>query len=682
MSCKRSASASRGLPGSGTITAALLICSAALVSLFSGGTAWADECPNAAARTGPSAVLEDCRAYELVTPPATITGPKFQINPAAGGFNTPTSDESGNRLLFSLKGEALPGTGATGTTDTYMAERSASGWTSRLFGPTGEQAGSVEPGGTAAGYDSGFSWVLRPGTLGNGRYLVMQDGSITAFGSGTLADDPNAIGRWISPAGDHVIFTSEKRLEPEAPEEVGCCPFGFWQVGLNEPVDAVYEWTPSGLQVLSLLPNDEQAPAGSTTYYWGTSKDGSSVVFNVGGFFGENGTLYVRHEGTTYPIVTVPYAEEAVYMGSSSSGKKIFYLIDPGVFFGETSGKLFEYDVDTEESRQVTDASDVSVVNVSEDGSHVYFISGEQLDAGQGTPGGRNLFVWSGGETHFIAELTPEDVGADFGRKSLIAWPLAISVAQQSTLVGVGVDPSRTTPDGSVFAFEAKSNLTSYDSAGHTEIYRYSSGEIRCVSCNPTGAPPTSDARLQGVSSLPEEEEKAAPTVASAEVRNLRNDGRAVFYISGDRLVDHDTDGKLDVYEWRDGRIALISYGRSEGGNEWLYGVSPDGSNVFFTSADRLVPEKESNTFSLYDARIDGGFPPASTPAPCDVSNCQGGPSLSPAAPAVGTARALRAGNLRPHRHPCKKLRGKRRKRCLQAHKHKKNNAKTNRRAG
>jgi Tol biopolymer transport system component len=623
----------------------------------------------------------------LVTPPATITGPKFQINPAAGGFNTPTSDESGSRVLFSLKGEALAGSGGTGTTDTYMSERSSSGWTSRLFGPTGEQAGSVEPGGTSAGYSSGFSWILRPGTLANGRYLVKPDGSVTAFRVGSLADDPNAIGRWISPVGDHVIFTSEKRLEPEAPEEVGCCPFGFWQVGLNEPVDAVYEWTPSGLQVLSLLPNDEPVPAGSTTYYWGTSKDGSSVVFNVGGFFGENGTLYVRHNGTTFPIVTVPFAEEAVYMGSSSSGDKIFYLVDPGVFFGETSGKLFEYDVDTEETRQITDASDVSVVNVSEDGSHVYFISGEQLDGSQGTLGGRNLYVWRGGETNFVAELSPEDVGADFGRKSLIAWPLVISVAQQSTLVGQGVDPSRSTPDGSVFVFEAKSNLTAYDSAGHNEIYRYStqSGQLSCVSCNPAGAPPTSDARLQGVSSLPEEEEKEAPTVAASEVRNVRNDGKAVFFISGDRLVDRDTDGKLDVYEWREGQIALISYGRSEGGNEWLYGVSPDGSDVFFTSADRLVPEKQSNTFSLYDARINGGFPPESTPVPCAIGSCQGGPSIAPAAPAVGTARALRAGNLKPrrrHLQPCKKLRGKRRKRCLQAHKHKKNSAENNRRAG
>jgi hypothetical protein len=63
-----------------------------------------------------------------------------------------------------------------------------------------------------------------------------------------------------------------------------------------------------------ILPGNVPPAPGATTYYWGTSKDGSSVVFNVGEFFGQNGTLYVRHNGATYPIVTVPWAEEAVYM--------------------------------------------------------------------------------------------------------------------------------------------------------------------------------------------------------------------------------------------------------------------------------------------------------------------------------------------------------------------------------
>jgi predicted heme/steroid binding protein len=666
--------------------AGLLICGL-LIAFLSGISekAMGDSCPNSAARTGPSAALQNCRGYELVTPPGTISSVGLRVSPESGGFNTSPSDPSGNNVLFNFKGEALPGTDATGSDDSYLAERTSAGWLSRRFGPTGEEAEQVISGGTAENHQFGFTRILRQGTLPVGRYVVEADNSLRVLGDGSLADDPRAMGRWISPSGEHIVFTSENRLEPDAPEGLGCCTFNFWGVAANEPVNAVYERTPTGSKVLSLLPGDAPIPDGSTTYYWGTSKDGSSVVFNVGEFFGQNGTLYVHHNGTTYPIVTVPWAEEAIYMGGSSSGETIYYLIDEQVFFGGTSGRLYEYDVNSQQSRQVTSAPDVQVVNVSEDGSHVYFVSGEQLDGSMGTPGAANLYVWDGNSTTFVAELAPEDIGQNLGGKSLINWPLVVTAAQQATLVGPGVDPSRTTADGSVFVFEAQSNLTSYDSEGHTEIYRYStgSGEISCISCDPTGAPPTSDARLQGVSSLPDEKE--APTAAAAEVHNIRSDGKAVFFMSGDRLVPGDTDGKLDVYEWSEDHIALISYGRSGGTNEWLYAASTDGSNVFFTSSDRLVPDKEGDTPSIYDARVNGGFAPASSPVPCLVGSCQGAASTSPAEPAVGTATAIGRRNIkpRPRRKACRKLGGKKRKRCLRAHHHpKKNGTKTNGRAG
>jgi hypothetical protein len=670
-------------------SAVLLMICFAVAFLVGGGEARAEDCPNAAARTGLSATLEDCRAYELVTPPDTINNPAFGVFALSGGFNTPSSSPSGDDVLFGIAAESLSGTPATGTNDSYLAERTNSGWTSRLFGPTGEQARVVQNGGATVDYNRAFSQVSAGVSLPSGTYLYERSGMLLPIGHGSIADDANALGRWISPTGEHVIFTSQEQLEPEAPEEVGCCTFNFWSTIPNEPVDAVYEWTPTGARVLSLLPGDEPAPAGSTTYYWGTSKDGSSVVFNVGGFFGENGTLYVRHDGSTYPMVTVTWAEEAVYMGGSSDGTKIYYLIDPGVFFGETRGTLYEYDLATQDSHQVTGAADVEVVNISEDGSHVYLISGEQLDGAKGSPGGKNLYLWDGSDARFVAELTPEDAGTSAEGISLIDWPLVVTGAQQASPVGVGNDPSRTTSDGSVLVFEARSNLTSYDAGGHKEIYRYSavSGDLTCVSCSPTGAPATSNARLNAVSnaSPPENEaERHAPTNAATEVRNLTADGAAVFFVSADRLVPNDTDGRMDVYEWRDGHLALISYGHSSGGDEWLYGATPDGSNVFFTSGDRLVPQKESDTVSIYDARVDGGFPPASTPVPCAVGSCQGVPAPAGAQPAVGTDHDLGRGNLKPHhrRKPCGKLRGRKRKRCLRSHRHQRNHAKITRRAG
>ena len=50
-------------------------------------------------------------------------------------------------------------------------------------------------------------------------------------------------------------------------------------------------------------------------------------------------------------------------------------------------------------------------------------------------------------------------------------------------------------PDGSHMAFITKTRMTAYDNAGYSEMYLYdpAARTIKCVSCRPDGAPPTSD---------------------------------------------------------------------------------------------------------------------------------------------------------------------------------------------
>src|SRR5215203_509772 len=206
--------------------AALWTCSVvAGLFLAAGQGARADNCPNAAARTGPSVALDDCRAYELVTPADTVGRPRFHMFPERGGFNTPTRQESGDAVLFGLAGQVLPGTDATGSADKYIAERGSAGWTSRSVGPSAEQAELVVAGGAAAAYGYSFWGILKPQSLPSGNYLRLPDGALELLGQGSIEQDQNALGRWISSDGNHVIFTSEKQLEPEAPNETGSWSF-------------------------------------------------------------------------------------------------------------------------------------------------------------------------------------------------------------------------------------------------------------------------------------------------------------------------------------------------------------------------------------------------------------------------------------------------------------------------
>jgi hypothetical protein len=205
--------------------------------------------------------------------------------------------------------------------------------------------------------------------------------------------------------------------------------------------------------------------------------------------------------------------------------------------------------------------------------------------------------------------------------------------------------------------------LTDYESSGHIEVYRYAAGapagkRLACISCNPTGIAATSDAQLQSdfgrdlVESLP-------PLNELAPVANLTTDGSKAFFQSGERLASADLDGKIDVYEWEalgtggcgreSGCVRLISAGHSAS-DDYLYGVTPSGNDVFFESGDELVFADQDPTPSIYDARaphVPGeavGFDEGpSASAPCQIEVCQG-PSPDQPGPLNPPSANLRGG--------------------------------------
>lgn len=111
----------------------------AAVSVFAPSAAWADSCANAEFRSGESARLADCRAYEQVSPVVKPGNPVVAVPPQASNSQSASSvtlppgwaNTDGDRLLFNTsvgpgaenadRGLALP----------QVAERTAQGWSSR-----------------------------------------------------------------------------------------------------------------------------------------------------------------------------------------------------------------------------------------------------------------------------------------------------------------------------------------------------------------------------------------------------------------------------------------------------------------------------------------------------------------------------------------------------------------------
>jgi hypothetical protein len=604
-----------------------------------------EACPNALFRTGFSASLPDCRAYELVSPADTNGLIATMAGTSTTMFATSPVSVDGESALFFTEGP-LPGTDGNGNLDGATSTRGPSGWETSPFGPTDVETEGASQQGVSADHDFSF-WQLSGGSLGAigsqaFGYLFTRDGAYEPIGKGSLDIDLQAQGKFISSGASHVIFTSAVPLEPNSPAA---------------GTTAIYDRTPGGATgLLSRLPN-RRTPTESAVYQ-GCSPDGSSVVFTLGN------TMYERRGGSTVEIATEIAPEPTnttsySFAGISQDGSRVFY--SRGI---RSQRELFVFNADSASSAEI--AEEGTFVNVSADGSQAYFMSPRQLVNGKGAAGADNLYVWDGSSTPgFVATLDPRDF-EKFGVESTVnlgEWNVGVGAAAAGK-TGPAQDPSRTTPDGSVLVFQSHGvEGYPYDSNGHSEVYRYSAAEggLVCISCNPSGEAAQSDAELQDLNS------ETHPVNAATLIPNITADGSTVFFQSDEALVGRDTNGLEDVYEWNQGRLSLISSGRSDR-KSFLYGMTPNGHDVFIQTYQALNAEGRPNGGAmLYDARVGGGFAPPNVITPCQGELCQGPPG-APAAAMVPPSTIFEGpGNVVPK----KQTKKKHKKRHHQKKKHK-----------
>jgi hypothetical protein len=161
------------------------------------------------------------------------------------------------------------------------------------------------------------------------------------------------------------------------------------------------------------------------------------------------------------------------------------------------------------------------------------------------------------------------------------------------------------------------------------------------VSCDSSGVRPAGPAELGGRT-------EAEQGVIYSQVylpSNLSEDGGRLFFQSLDPLVPHDSDGKLNVYEWEaegegscrrtKGCIYSISDVAGDYSSHFM-DADTTGENVFIDTSDRLVPSDTDTNEDVYDVRVGGGFP-VPTPLPvCDNGDSCKSP-VSPQPPSFGS---------------------------------------------
>jgi hypothetical protein len=364
--------------------------------------------------------------------------------------------------------------------------------------------------------------------------------------------------------------------------------------------------------------------------------------------------------------------KSAEFQGASADGARVFFTTAQELLPGSQGSSLYEYDFLGEAHNKVRLLAPevLGVTRVSRDGSHVYFVSSAALSSSSnGQPSGffpeaqagaDNLYVYdtTTGVTSFVVMLcasgnlsgTVADVNCHGSDAQL--WRFKDERAAQASVC----PPEWTTcEDGRFLVFESNGDLTEDDESTVEQLFRYDAQSHTLVRVSIGQGGPNNDGNL-GDAALaphipaPNYEASDEPT-QEASVLSVTGDG-AVTFESADGLAPGASVGVNNVYEYRDGNPYLISAARAEatsesGANTQLAAVDATGRDVFFSSLDRLVGQDVDNQRDVYDARVDGGFPPPIPVAGCGTA-CQGPPGSAPSFPAALSAAIPGGENLQP----------------------------------
>lgn len=559
----------------------------------------------------------DARAYELVSPvEKNGNNVKSQLGMQASAdgnvFGYVAATELGS-------GEAAP------LYPRYVAHRTATGWVNRATDPP-QGAVSTPIKLTVGVSDDGTKAVvisekaLAPGATEDGGNVYLRDVATGAYT--TMATTPDSL--WLRSETyvfstvfvqgtanfDHVLLLGQgTTFLPGAPD------------------GALYEYTDGQLSIVSRNVANTPIPGSGI----GNGDHGRNVLSADGSrlVFGSTDAVYYRSDGVTRVLSASRRSSDpgTLQTGTLVGGDrdlKLIYFLSHDLTDDSVPGEisLYRYEPDSDQLALLTTvtegpANGFTYFQVSDNGDSVYFSSTAALTSDAVADSQPNIYAWHDGSLALIAKV---DTNYDRGGVGGLARYWASS-------------------NGRYFAFYAATKITDYETLNPAcnntsigeggkcqEAYRYDTvaNELICVSCRPDGHLPTASAYLGDI---------FAEVGSHAFLRSVNNDGH-VFFGSTEQLVERDTNGTWDVYEYDGEQLQLLSTGT--GGPALLGDVSEDGRDVFFTTQDRLVAIDTDDAFDVYDARVGGGIAGQNERPPstgCADEGCRGAAGAAPPPP-------------------------------------------------
>ena len=612
-----------------------------------------ESCANAAFRTGASAGLPDCRAWERVSPADKGGG---QI---AEGFVISASE--GDRASFHA-GAAFAGANGLGSYAPYVAQRGEDGWSTRSIAPAA--ANPIQTPSYSIMFEAFTPDLSSAGGVAPNVELPGAPRTNTAAYAWDAASGANAA---IAVGGGLASGREVKKVLMAADGLTGALAGERLPVtsGLQVPTGqpAVYWWDRSAgistVELASLRP-DGTVDEGDAVAIQAVSADGQRVLWQSK--TGDDIDLYLGRRGASTLRVTEasgvpqPTGDSNLQVAAFTEDLRYVYFTSTRSYTSDATAQpnvrdLYRFDAASGQLVDLTTADPNgggvdNVLEVSDDGRTVYFFASGNLTV-EASGSARKLYGIRDGVLRLIADAFQVSLDSSEVLSNGFVNPA------QSVRGGYGTY-AKISADGRYVLMAVDADLTprlaSVYHAGQRVLARYDWVEDRldCVSCDPRGL----ELEANSYQGMPRIHRETGRYSGTGPVRHFMSDQGEVIFNSAHGYVEEDVNGKVDAYLW-DGDLRLLTSGTADF-DQWAQDASLDLRSIFVLSSEQLVPADDDSDVDLYVARVDGGLAAQQTRPvygggdQCEGDRCQGAGTAPPPAPPIASDQGGDDGNASP----------------------------------